>query len=295
MSLKRKISIPIFLILSALTSSPTFGRSGQQASEPPPCAHTSKSYPEAVCLGDLAQVLMDQGKYDEAETILKRELKVRQAAVGTDGPDTVSTLNRLALVYQKENRNAETESLLKRALAIRQKAFGANNLQVADSKQVLADFYHAQKRDEEAEQLLKEALATEEKVLQPSDRAYPTISWTLTDLGRLYESEKRYSEAEPAFTRALKIYENAPSPNYFNIGDSRFEVATVLALEGKYPEADMYFKLTLGTMENALGPDNPRITPVLDVYAALLQRMNRASEAESMKVRADNIRAKAKH
>jgi len=168
------------------------------------------------------------------------------------------------------------------------------NVDVAESAEALADLFRAQKRDTEAEDLLKKALSIEEKALRPTDPAYPTISWTLTDLGRLYEEEKRYSEAEPQLTRALTIYQNIPSPNYFNIGDSQFEVATVFALEGKDSEAESYFKQTLATMSKTLGPDHPRLASVLEVYSALLQRMNRMAEAGSVKSRADEIRAKAK-
>ena len=288
----------VVLTLSILllpTSSEFYGQINSQMAEPPACTHTSKSYPEAVCLGDLAHVYMDQQKFDQAEAILKRELQVREKAVGPNDPDIVSTLDRLALLCQKESRYPEGEALLKRALAIRENAFGANNVKVAESMQDLADLYHVQKRDAEAEALLKQALGLEEKALRPTDQAYPTISWTLTDLGRLYEGEKRYAEAEPVFARALTIYQNAPSPNYFNIGDSLFEVAIIFALEGKNPEAESYFKQTVATMEKSLGPEHPHLAPVLEVYSVLLQRMNRAAEAGLMKARADAIRAKAKH
>src|SRR5882762_6621445 len=109
----------VVLTLSILllpTSSEFYGQINSQMAEPPACTHTSKSYPEAVCLGDLAHVYMDQQKFDQAEAILKRELQVREKAVGPNDPDIVSTLDRLALLCQKESRYPEGEALLKRAL-----------------------------------------------------------------------------------------------------------------------------------------------------------------------------------
>ncbi len=266
-----------------------------QTAEPFPCTQITKTYSEPTCLADLAHVYTDQHQYDKAEPILKRELRVREKAVGPNGPAIVTTLDQLALVYQAENKYGEAESLIMRGLEIREKAFGINNLKVAESTQALADLYHAQKRDAEAEDLLKQAIGIEEKASRPSDPAYPTLSWTLTDLGHLYEGEKRYAEAERVFTRALIIYQNAPSPNYFNIGDSLFEVAIVFALEDKNSEAESYFKQTLATMEKSLGPEHPRLAPVLDMYSVLLQKINRTTDGRLMKERADAIRAKANH
>jgi tetratricopeptide (TPR) repeat protein len=239
-------------------------------------------------------VYSDQREYDQAETVLKRAINVREKAVGANNPELVVTLNRLATVYQNEGKYTEAETLIERGLTIREKAFGVNNLNVAISTQALADLYRAQKRDAEPEVLLKRAISIEEKALQPSDPAYPSISWTRTDLGKLYEDHGRYSDAEPEFIDALRIYQNSPSPNYFNIGDSLYQVAVVFALEGKNAEADSYFKQTLATMEKTMGRDHPFLVPVLETYSALLQNMNRTTEATEMKARAQAIRLKTK-
>ena len=285
--------VPSIFILSI--SCALSGQNVTQRADPPPCTNTTKSYPEPVCLSDLAHVYMEQHQYDQAEPILKRELRVREKAVGPNDPDLVNTIDRLALLYQTESNYSEAESLFRRGLAIRVKAFGIDNLKVAESTQALADLYRAQKRDAEAEDLLKQTIGIEEKVLRPSDSAYPTIAWTLTDLGSLYEGEKKYAQAEPVLTRALTIYQSAASPNYFNIGDSLFEVAIVFAMEGKNRESESYFKQTLATMEKSLGPEHPHLAPVLEMYSGLLQRLNRVAEAEEMKTRANTIRMKTKH
>ena len=295
MSSKKPYRILACLLLLLTRSLYLFGQNESPTAGSQPCNHTTKSYPEATCLADLAHVYVDQHEYELAEAVLKRELRVRENAVGPNDPDIVSTLDRLALLYQTEKRFSEGEALLKRGLTTRQKVFGLSNVKVAESMEALADFYSAQKRDAEAENLLKQAFNIEEKALRPSDPAYPTISWTLTDLGRLYQGQKRYSEAEPVFTRALTIYQNAASPNYFNIGDSQFECAIVFALDGKNSEAEFYLKQALATMEKSLGPEHLRLAPVLDAYSALLQRMNRTTEAELLAERANDIRVKAKH
>jgi TonB family protein len=275
------------------------GKVSSQSVQSIPCTNLPKSYletayPEAVCLEDLASLYMDQHQFDLAESTLKRALRVREKAVGPNHPDVVITINRLSSVLQTEGNYEEAEALIKRSLAIQEEAFGHNNLDVAVSTQALADLYHAQKRDTEAERLLREAIDIEEKALQPSDRAYPSISWTLTDLGRLLEAQRRYSEAEAVLTRALAIYQNAASPNYFNIGDSLFEVAIIFALEGNNAESESYLKQTLATMEKSLGAEHPHLAPVLEFYSALLQKMNRKAEAEKMEARAKAIRLKAK-
>jgi tetratricopeptide (TPR) repeat protein len=69
-------------------------------------------------LHNLARVYEAQGRYPEAELLLKRALAITEKALGPDNADVGARLNNLAWLYTLEGRYAETAPLLKRALAI---------------------------------------------------------------------------------------------------------------------------------------------------------------------------------
>ena len=59
-----------------------------------------------------------QGLYAKAETIYLRSLAIREKMLGTDHPDTATSLNNLAVVYDNQGRYEKAESHYLRALAI---------------------------------------------------------------------------------------------------------------------------------------------------------------------------------
>ena len=75
-------------------------------------------------LNNLALVYEDQGRYAEAEPLLKRSLAVEEKSLGPDNPDLGPALNNLALVYEDQGRYAEAEPLYRRFLAITEKDLG---------------------------------------------------------------------------------------------------------------------------------------------------------------------------
>jgi tetratricopeptide (TPR) repeat protein len=79
----------------------------------------------AVALNKLAIAYGGQGKYTEAEGLMKRALAIQEKALGARHPDTGGTLANLATLYRYQGKYSEAESLFKRALVIREKALDA--------------------------------------------------------------------------------------------------------------------------------------------------------------------------
>jgi tetratricopeptide (TPR) repeat protein len=66
----------------------------------------------------------DQGRYDEAELLMKRALAIAESGHVAPDPDVGTSFNNLALLYQQQGRFAEAEQLYKRALAIDEMVLG---------------------------------------------------------------------------------------------------------------------------------------------------------------------------
>ncbi|NDY74971.1 tetratricopeptide repeat protein, partial [Desulfobacter hydrogenophilus] len=72
-----------------------------------------------------------QGKYEEAEPLYQRALKIRETVLGPDHPSVATTLNNLAGLYESQGKYEEAEPLYQRALKIRETVLGPDHPSVA--------------------------------------------------------------------------------------------------------------------------------------------------------------------
>ena len=62
-----------------------------------------------------------QGKYDKAEPLYERSLRIREKALGTGHPAVAQSLQNYAALLRKMNRDTEADKMEARAQAIRAK------------------------------------------------------------------------------------------------------------------------------------------------------------------------------
>ena len=180
---------------------------------------------------DIAESYDDQGRYEEAEVLYKRFLRIRASALGMTHPEVARCFNDLAMVYEEENRYEQAESLYKRALTIRDQVLGANHSDVASSLNNLAEFYRNQSRYEEAEPLYKRALAIREQALGPT---HPNIAQSLNNLAALYDDQGRDDEAEPLYRRALTIWAQTLGTQHPNVATALGNLGRLYSDRGEY-------------------------------------------------------------
>eukprot|EP00730_Choanoeca_flexa_P002885 TRINITY_DN11218_c0_g1_i2.p1 TRINITY_DN11218_c0_g1~~TRINITY_DN11218_c0_g1_i2.p1 ORF type:complete len:100 (+),score=11.42 TRINITY_DN11218_c0_g1_i2:223-522(+) len=70
----------------------------------------------------LAVFLIDDQRYAEAEPVLRRALQRREACLGPDHPETLSTTECLAILLQQTGRMQESQPYVARVQAAQQRA-----------------------------------------------------------------------------------------------------------------------------------------------------------------------------
>ena len=86
--------------------------------------------------------------------------------------------------------------------------------------------------------------------------------------------------------------EEALGSEHFRVATGLNNLALLYKSQGRYFEAEPFYKRSLGIYEKAIGPEHPNVAKSLENYAALLERTNREVEAATMEARAYAIRAK---
>src|SRR5262249_24887997 len=91
------------------------------------------------------------GRYMDAEPLVHRSLKIREARLGKEHPDVAPGLHNLATLYQANGRYRDAEPLFQRCLRIRETKLGKDHPDVAPSLNNLAAFYANIGRYQDAE------------------------------------------------------------------------------------------------------------------------------------------------
>jgi tetratricopeptide (TPR) repeat protein len=108
-----------------------------------------------------------QGHYQEAERLHQRALDARKKSLGPDHPDTLNSVNNLAMLYRNQGRYDEAEQLYVHALEARERLLGSENPDTYVSMNNLAYLYRSQGRFDEAEPLFRRSIEGLERVLGP--------------------------------------------------------------------------------------------------------------------------------
>jgi CHAT domain-containing protein/tetratricopeptide (TPR) repeat protein len=281
-----------FSLVGACAQAPAVVGERRPAPAGPPAAGTGaatapapapRDHPGAALTAELGLDLMRQGRYAEAEPLLRRALSMREKALGPGDPNVAQSLDDLAGLYQDRGRYAGAEPLYGRALAVRERALGPGHPDVAASLGNLSTLYFAQGRYAEAEPLIRRALAIEEAALGPD---HPDTARSLANLADVYRAQGRTDEAEPLYGRALAVKEKALGPDHPSVTQTLNNLALLYEDQGRYEEAEPLHRRALAVRERVLGPGHLDVAESLNNIAALYLVQDRYAEAEPLQERA---------
>jgi tetratricopeptide (TPR) repeat protein len=108
--------------------------------------------------------------------------------------------------------------------------------------------------------------------------------------GYLYESQGRYSEAEPFYLRSLEIRERQLGADHPDVATTLNNLAELYKSQGRYSEAEPLYLRSLEIYEWRLGVDHPDVATILNNLAKLYRFQGRYSEAEPLYLRSLEIR-----
>ncbi|WPD23950.1 MAG: tetratricopeptide repeat protein [Candidatus Electrothrix scaldis] len=244
-----------------------------------------------LVLNELGLLYRLQGKYTEAEQIIKRSLAVQEKTLGKNHPDLVLTLNNLVGLYEDHGRYVGIEPLIKRALDICEQSPGKKSSCIATPLFSLGWYYSHQGRYEDAELLFKRVLQLRK---QRYGKNHLAAAFSLYALAILYtEQEGRYAEAESCYKRTLAIEENILGKSHPRVADVLRNLAGLFYKQGRYKEAEPLYKRALEIWEQS--PDeNHHLWLEMDLnnLAGLYYAQEKYAEAEQCYERLISIKEK---
>jgi tetratricopeptide (TPR) repeat protein len=240
----------------------------------------------AQILSNLGVLHIHLANYLQAESYLRRALRLREQLLEPTHPDLAQNLNDLAGVYHNQRNLAEAEPLYQQALAIQEQTLGVEDPATVRTLGNLALLKYSLKKYAEAEALNKRVLAAREKYL---DAAHLDIGQSLLNLAYVYVRQQRYAEAESLFQRAVTIYEGVYGPEHPQTMTALNGLGLLYTDQKRYDEAEPLLHRVLTIYKEAYGPAHPRFVGLLKAFAEISLYREQYEEAELMQRQAWQI------
>ncbi len=252
-------------------------------------AYSGTTEQDARQLNELAEMLYQQGKYQEARPLMQRALAIREKVLGPEHPDTAGSLNKLAMLYFTLGQYDQALPLYRRALAINKKVLGPEHPDTATSLNNLAELYITLGQYDQALPLHQRALAISEKVLGPE---HADTATSLNNLAALYSTLGQYDQALPLYQRALVIREKVLGLEHADTATSLNNLAVLYRTLGQYDQALPLYQRALAITERVLGLEHADTATSLNNLAVLYRTLGQYDQALPLYQRALAIREK---
>ncbi len=227
--------------------------------------HSETVFDHAAALGDSTEssYLLNgfagfqhfrNGAYGQAELLYRRALEADENNLGPEHPDTLTSLNNLALLLDDKGDYNGAEPLYRRALEARERILGPEHPNTLSSLNNLAGLLESKGAYDEAEPLIRCALEARERILGPE---HPNTLNSLNNLAALLDSKGKYDEVEPLYRRALEARERILGPEHPNTLTSLNNLAAFHFGKGEYEEAVALFRRAYTTSLAKLGTEHP--------------------------------------
>ena len=230
----------------------------------------------AMVHNQIGMFLQSQGDYGRALALRQSALRITEAALGPDHPDTAILLGNLASTYSAQGRAADALPLDERALAISEAALGPDHPTTAVLLGNLAATHRDLGRPADALPLEKRALAISEAALGPD---HPTTAVLLGNLAATYRDLEQPADALPLVQRALAITEAALGPDHPSTATWLGNLASTYRALKRPADALAPAERALAITEAALGPDHPSTATCLGNLAAIHHDSGRPADA----------------
>ena len=206
----------------------------------------------------------------------ERALALRREALGSDHPDTLTSMSSLATAYWYAGRLADAVTLHEETFKRRQAKLGPDHLDTLDSMASLALAYHDSGRLKEALPLYEESLKrlqTQHGFDLPDSYIY------MNNLASAYQDAGRLDEAVSLFEETLKRRKDKLPPDHPDTLGTMDNLAKAYQKVGRLSAALDLFEEALKRRKAILGPDHASTLYSMNNLALAYRSAGRLAEA----------------
>jgi tetratricopeptide (TPR) repeat protein len=226
-----------------------------------------------------ASYLRENGRYQEAETLLKQALTIRQHLLKADHPDIASLLNDLGILYFNQGEYPRAKVFLEQALAMRQQVLGEESIEAAQTLYGLANLYRAWGSYLDAEPLYLQALHIRETKL---GFEHVATAQSYYGLAKFYYGLEDYHQAKALFERVLSIRTKSLGDSHHKIASALNMLAKIYQKQNKPEEAKKMNLRALEIIKHTSGENHPKAATIINNLIEIYHSEGKYREAEPL-------------
>ncbi|MEM1115639.1 MAG: tetratricopeptide repeat protein [Bacteroidota bacterium] len=209
----------------------------------------------------------------------RRAVSINEEDFGRDHPNTLGTVNNLALLLEEKGDLAAAEPLFRRALDGSERVLGPDHPDTLGSVNNLGLVLVSKGDLAAAEPLFHRALDARARVLGPD---HPSTFTSMSNLASFLKTRGDLAAAEPLFRRALDGFERVLGRDHPNTLGTVNNLALLLEEKGDLAAAEPLFRRALDGSERVLGPDHLDTLTSVGSLGVLIQLKGDLAAAEPL-------------
>jgi tetratricopeptide (TPR) repeat protein len=209
-----------------------------------------------------------RGDYPEARRLYERALEAKTRLLGEEHPDTLSTLQNLAVTLQAQGDLPGARRLYERALEAMTRLLGEEHPDTLNTLQNLAGTLYAQGDLPGARRLFERALEARTRLLGDE---HPDTLNTLQNLAVTLEAQGDLPGARRLYERALEAMTRLLGEEHPDTLATLQNLAGTLYAQGDLPGARRLLERALEARTRLLGEEHPDTLATLQNLALTLQ------------------------
>ncbi|KAK5463787.1 hypothetical protein LTR55_011818 [Exophiala xenobiotica] len=226
-----------------------------------------------------ASFYRDQGRFNASLDLYRTVVATRARVQGKEHPDTLMSMNNLALVLRGQGKYDEAEQMHREVVEVQERVLGQEHPDTLRSMNNLALVLSDQGKHDEAEQMHREVVEVRERVL---GKEHPSTLASMNNLATVLRDQGKYVEAEQMHREVVKVKERVLGQEYPDTLTSMNNLAEVLRGQGKYNEAEQMHRKVVEVQERVLGQEHPSTLTSMNNLAAVLSDQCQYEEAEKI-------------
>lgn len=229
---------------------------------------------------NLALVLDDKGKADEAIEKYKEALDLGKKVHKTDNEEIASILNAIGIFYKNSSNLSEAEKFYLESLEMYRRLYNGDNRELASTICNTGNFYFYLGKYDQADKLHLESIAMRRRLFKSDHKdlanGLGNYSILLLRQSRFAEAEIYCKEATDMYQRLFRTDNKDLATMYNNMGNINYNM-------GKFSNAEEFYKKSIEMRRRIFkGEDNHNIASDLNNLAVLYKDKGRYSDAEPL-------------
>ena len=227
----------------------------------------------------ISMFLKEDGKYGDSERLDKLSLDIDKTLLGDEHPDTLMSMNNLALTYWHQGKLREAADLEEKVLEERRRIQGEEHPDTLRNMNNLAMTYRDQGK-------LQEAADMQEKVLEAGRRIqgeeHPDTLRNMNNLAMTYRDQGKLQEAADLQEKVLEAGRRIQGEEYPDTLRNMNNLALTYRDQGKFQEAADMQEKVLEAGWRIQGEEHPDILRNMNNLAMTYRDQGKLQEAADL-------------